>query len=253
MKELLRVVSLWLLTLMSSFVFADGRVLRVGIAADNPPLAYAVEGRAVGIEVDLSRMLQVELGMQLQLKPMPLAEVIPALERGEIDIAMAGLVITPELEKRVEFARPYLRSGEMAIIRTDDIMRFRAPAALLQEGLKVGAIGGSAGADYVKTTMSRPSVLGCASADDCLQALLARRIDVFIGSPAVSWRLATDAKYGELMSLYRPLSEEYFAWAVAKNNAQLRERLDTVLEHMQRMQMFEHILNRWIPVRVAND
>jgi ABC-type amino acid transport substrate-binding protein len=132
-------------------------------------------------------------------------------------------------------------------------MRFSNPAALLREGLKVGAVTGSIGADYVKTTMNRPLLTHCETADQCLQALLSKNIDVFIGSPAVSWGLATASQYSRLMSLYRPLNEEYFAWAVAKNNTQLRDRLDTALQRMQQLQMFEHILNRWIPVRVANE
>lgn len=243
----------WVLTMMPMLASADTKVLRVAISADNPPLAYAADGKAVGVEADFARMLQVELGAQLQLRLLPSSEVVAALERGEVDMIMAGLVITPELEKRVEFSRHYLHSGEMAIIRTDDVMRFRGAAALLQEGVKVGVIPGSAGADYVKTTMGQAVVTSCVSDDECLQALLARRVDIFIGSPTVSWRLATESKYGALMSLYRPLNEEYFAWAVAKNNTQLRDRLDTALERMQRLQMFEHILNRWIPVRVGNN
>ncbi len=251
MNRSVSALCIWILWATAGSVFADAKILRVAVSSDNPPLAYSAEGRAVGIEADFARMLQVELQAQLQLHSMPSAEVIGALERGEVDMVMAGLVITPELEKRVEFSRSYLHSGEMAIIRTDDILRFRGAAALLQEGVKVGAVAGSAGAAYVKATMSQPVVTACAAADECLQALMARRVDVFIGSPAISWRLATDNRYGVLMSFYRPLNDEYFAWAVAKNNTQLRDRLDSALDRMQRAQMFEHILNRWIPVRVG--
>ena len=258
MKRRLVTLNLWLLISLSALAdtyvpLGNAKALRVAVSSDNPPLAYAVDGKAVGIEVDLSRLLQAELGVPLQLQLMPAAEAVSALERGDVDIVMAGLVITPELDRRVEFVQPYLRSGEMAIIRTDDIMRFRGPAALLQDDIKVGSVAGGAGADYVKTTMSHPVATSCATADECLHALLAKRIDVFISGPATSWRLATDSEYGALMSFYRPLTEEYFAWAVAKNNAQLRERLDIALQHMRQMQMFEHILNRWIPVRVSND
>jgi polar amino acid transport system substrate-binding protein len=253
MKRYLVLLGLWLISSFSAFAIADARVLRVAVAADNPPFASVADGKTVGIEIDLSRLLQVELGVQLQLQAMPSADVVPALERGDVDIVMAGLLATAELEKRVALAQPYLHSGEMAIIRTDDVMRFSSPAALLQEGLKVGEIAGSIGAEYVKTTMSHPLITNCVTADQCLQALLTRNIDVFIGSPAISWGLATDSRYSALMSLYRPLNEEYFVWATAKNNAQLRDRLDIALQHMQQLQMFEHILNRWIPVRVANE
>ena len=229
---------------------AAGTALRVAVSSDNPPLAYAADGKAVGIEVDLSRLLQAELGVSLELHLMPSADVVPALERGDVDIAMAGLVITPALEKRVTFARPYLHSGEMAIIRTKDVMRFRGAAALLASGIKVGSVTGSAGAAYVHATMNHPVEIACANADECLHALLEKRIDLLIGSPAISWRIATDSRYGALLSLYRPLTEEDFAWAVARDNLALRDRLDTALQQMRQLQMFEHVMNRWIPVRV---
>ncbi len=253
MSRYIALLGLWLCVALSMGAHAQGNVLRVAIASDNAPFAYVAEGKPVGIEADFARLLQLELGAQLQLRSLPTADAIAALERGEVDIAMAGFAATPELEKRVAFARPYFHSGEMAIIRTDDILRFRGAAALLQDGVKVGSVTGSAGADYAKSTMSKSIAMNCATAEECLQALMTRRIDVFVGSPAISWRLATEPQYGVLMSFYRPLTEAYFAWAVAKNNVVLRDRLDAALERMQRTQMFEHILNRWIPVRVGNN
>jgi ABC-type amino acid transport substrate-binding protein len=251
-----RLLVLWLhvaALIFSMPALADNKPLKVAISTDNPPLAYQVDGKAVGIEADLLRLLQVQLGQTLQVQLLASAELLPALERGDVDIVMAGFVITPEREQHADFALPYFHSGEMAIIRTDDVMRFRGPVALLQNNIKVGFVAGSAGADYVKSTMVSATASSCATADECLHALLARRIDVFIDSPATSWRIATSNEYAALMSLYRPLTEEYFAWAIAKNNGQLRERLNVALQNMQQLQMFEHILNRWIPVRVSSD
>jgi ABC-type amino acid transport substrate-binding protein len=93
----------------------------------------------------------------------------------------------------------------------------------------------------------------CNDSTACLQALLEKRIDVLIDNAATSWAIATEPRYSALMSLNRPLTEEFLAWAVNKNNPQLREQLNQVLFNMKQQQVFEHILNRWIPVRVSSE
>jgi ABC-type amino acid transport substrate-binding protein len=248
---------LWVVLLLANFATwcaAAEKPLRVGTAADIPPLAFEQDGRVAGMEVDLARLLETQLGQQLQFQVLPAAELLPALQRGDIDIAMSGLVITEAREREVAFAQPYYRqAGQMAIIRTDDVLRFRSPVSLLQGGFRVGAVAGGAGERYVKAQMSNATAVSCSNADECLQGLVGKRIDVFIDSASTSWLIATQPRYSALLSLYRPLTDEPLAWAVNKNNPELRERLSAALQAMQQTQMFEHILNRWIPVRVSSD
>lgn len=237
----------------AGWVRAEPTALRVGTSAASNPLIFEADGKVVGLEVDLARLLQSSLGQPLQFRVLPESELFPALARGEIDMVMAGLAVTPESEKLVDFTQPYLHSGLMAIIRTDDVLRFRGAAALTRGGYRVGFVNGSAAAAYVKAELGAATGSACATSDECLQALLAKRIDVLIDAPMTSWRIATDRQYTALLSFYRPLNDQYFAWAVSKSNPQLRDRLNTAVREMQTMQMFEHILNRWIPVRIGSD
>jgi polar amino acid transport system substrate-binding protein len=187
----------------------------------------------------------------LQLRILPAGDLLPALARGDVDLVMSGLTITPEREQQVAFTAPYLQTGQMAIIRTTDVMRFHNPASLMQGGFKVGFVEGSAGATYVKSSMASATPVSVADSAAGLQALLDKRIDVLVDDAATSWSIATEPRYKTLMSLNRPLTEEFLAWAVNKNNGALREQLNQVLLNVKRQQVFEHILNRWIPVRVA--
>lgn len=237
-------------TVLATAASAEPQPLRVATAPDNPPLIFEADGKLVGMEVDLSRLLQAELGRPVTMRVLPRAQLLPALVRGDVDLVMAGLVITPQAEKQVDFTVPYLHSGEMAVIRTDDVARFHNPLALTRGGYRVGFVPGSAGAAYVQAEMANATAVSCADSDTCLQALLSKSIDVLIDSPATSWRISTDMRYASLMSLYQPLTDEDFAWAVAKGNDALRGRLDDAVYAMKKLQMFEHILNRWIPVRI---
>jgi ABC-type amino acid transport substrate-binding protein len=227
--------------------------LRVGTSADHPPLTYFASGAdgeraVVGMEADFARVLASQLGRSVEWRVLPRAGLLPALERGEVDIVMSGLALSDDNLKRADFTRPYLRAGLMALIRTESVMRFRNPAALLQGDYRVGFVEGSDGAAYVRGQLGEAAPVALASADEGLQALLDGRIDVLIDAAATSWRIATEPRYGDLMSLNRPLTEEHLGWAVRKGDAAFRSRVDQELERMRQTGVLDHILGRWVPV-----
>jgi len=51
--------------LIATLALAEPRPLRVATSPDNPPLIFQAEGKLVGMEVDLSRLLQAQLGQPL--------------------------------------------------------------------------------------------------------------------------------------------------------------------------------------------
>lgn len=225
--------------------------LVVGTAADYQPLTYLKDGAVVGMEADFARLLGAQLGKPLQLKVLPAAELLPALEKGEIDLVMSGWRITPEREQRVLFADPYLRVGLMAIIRTDDVMRFHNPAVLLRGGYKAAAISGGDATTFIAGNISNVTVVPVVNSQAGLQALQEKRADVFIDDAASSWIIATDPRYGSLMSLGRLLTEEPVAWAVNKKRPELRDQVNRALQTLRQTGVLQHVYNRWIPMDSA--
>lgn len=245
-----RWMRLWsaVLLLLGSTAVIAAPALRVGTAADYQPLTYVKDGAVVGIEADFARLLGAQLGRALEFKVLPAVDLLPALEKGEIDLVMSGWRMTPEREQRVLFADPYLRTGLMAIIRTDDVVRFHNPAALLRGGYKVAAVSGGEAPAYIKANLSNVETVPVANAAAGLQALQEKRADVFIDDAASSWNIATEPRYGSLMSLGRLLTEEPLVWAVAKSQPELRDRLNRALQTLRQTGMVEHVYNRWIPM-----
>jgi polar amino acid transport system substrate-binding protein len=232
-------------------VHAAPPVLLVGTAADYQPLVYRKDGAVVGMEADFARLLGAQLGKTLQFKVLPPADLLPALEKGEVDLVMSGWRITPEREQRVLFADSYVKVGLIAIIRTDDVGRFHNPAALLRGGYKAAAVAAGEANGYIGRNLANVTVVPVADAAAGLQALQDKRVDVFIDDASSSWNIATDPKYGALMSLGRLLTEEPVAWAVNKNHPELRDQLNRALRTLQQTGVLEHIYDRWIPMNSA--
>lgn len=85
--------------------------LRVGLAEFAPWTMRDEEGGLIGFEVDLSKKLAEDMGVNLELRLYPWEQIIDALNDGDIDIIAAGMAITPERALQVNFTIPVATSG----------------------------------------------------------------------------------------------------------------------------------------------
>jgi ABC-type amino acid transport substrate-binding protein len=224
--------------------------LKVGMSPDYPPLAFKQEGRVVGIEADNIQALSNLIGQELRVVEMPFAQLIPALQAGEIDIIMSGLSVTEERAKKVIFTNPYMEMGQMAIMLTDKVARFSKPWSIYAEGVRIGVEPGTTGATYAESELEDAQIKYFADADAAFAGLRKDDIDLYIHDAPTSWQLATGGDNADLISLYTPLTNETLAWAVGKNDARLAVEINSALAKMKANGTLRYILNRWIPVTV---
>jgi ABC-type amino acid transport substrate-binding protein len=224
--------------------------LRVGVAPTYPPVIFESEGEIVGIEADLARLVAEKIGRRLVFVRYPFPGLIGALERGDVDVIMSGLSITPERAMRVRFTEPYMQAGQLAIIRSQDAGRLGRIQWIRRTGTRVGYERGTTGENYVADRLPRSTAFAFNSVAEGIRSLRAGRIDYFLHDAPTIWRLAGDPSHRDLLGLYRPLTEEYLAWAVRMGDTKLFGLLDATLAHSKREGMIEPILDRWIPVRV---
>ncbi len=224
--------------------------LKVGMSPDYPPLAFKQEGRVVGIEADNIQALSNLIGQKLRVVEMPFAQLIPALQAGEIDIIMSGLSVTEERAKKVIFTDPYMEMGQMAIMLTDKVARFSKPWSIYTEGVRIGVEPGTTGAAYAESELKDAQIKYFADADAAFAGLRKDDIDLYIHDAPTSWQLATGGDNADLISLYTPLTNETLAWAVGKNDARLAVEINSALAKMKANGTLRYILNRWIPVTV---
>jgi polar amino acid transport system substrate-binding protein len=85
--------------------------------------------RLIGFEVDLAEALARKLGLRAEMVQNQWEGLVPALERGDFDIALNGLEITAEHRQEIAMTRPYYayaqqivkRRGTPGLTRLDDL------------------------------------------------------------------------------------------------------------------------------------
>jgi polar amino acid transport system substrate-binding protein len=85
-----------------------GRVI-IGIQGDNPPWGFVNSaGKQEGIDADIGELFGKELGVQVQFMPLEVANRIPALTAGRVDVLFATMAMFPDRAKAVQFSKPYV-------------------------------------------------------------------------------------------------------------------------------------------------
>jgi polar amino acid transport system substrate-binding protein len=224
--------------------------LRVGIAPGSPPLHFYSEGELVGVEADNARTVAEILSRRVQLVPLSAERLRPALLGGDIDVIMSGLVREDPENDGLLLTEPYLRAGQMPILHETGVTRFGQPWAIYADDVRIGVTRDSAGEAFIRSERPEADPQRFATAERAFEALRAGEIDLFLHDAATSWNLATSDDNRDLISLYRPLTEEHLVWAVAPGNPGLLRDLNQALNLMRANGTLEYIIDRWIPVQV---
>ncbi len=104
-------------------------------------------GRLIGFEVEIADALARRLGLRAQFVQNDWQHLVPSLLRGDFDIILNGLEVTPARRQQVAFTRPYCAFDEVLMVRREAIdVRSLADLA----GQRVGTLNGSLALDIVR-------------------------------------------------------------------------------------------------------
>lgn len=96
------------------------KVYKVGIDTTYPPFEFQKGDEYKGIDVDLIRAIAENQGFEIKLEAMDFSGIIPALQAEQLDIAIAGMSITEDRKKTVDFSDPYFESGLSLVVKKDN-------------------------------------------------------------------------------------------------------------------------------------
>lgn len=111
-------------------------------SADYPPYEFrktATGDEIIGFDVDIAKNIALQLGFELEIKDTDFSGIIPALQSGRADFAMAGMTPTEERRKNVDFSNIYYEAKNTIVAKKGS--NFIKPEDLT--GKKVGVQLGS--------------------------------------------------------------------------------------------------------------
>lgn len=101
---------------------------------ERPPFSFNTGGELVGFSVDLMRAIGDELGAEIRfVQKLSFAEMLGAVERAEVDGAIANISITGGRERVMDFTLPIFRSGLQIMVHANDGPERFLPSVMTRE------------------------------------------------------------------------------------------------------------------------
>lgn len=93
------------------------------VAATNAafkPYEYYDNGKMTGFDVDMIQAVCDILGMNLKMEDMEFDSIIAAVQSGKADVGVAGITVTEDRLKNIDFTDSYTTSKQMIIVKDPD-------------------------------------------------------------------------------------------------------------------------------------
>lgn len=84
------------------------------------PYEYYSNGTITGIDVDIANAIADYLGMSLKIEDMEFDSIITAVASGKADFGAAGLTVTEERLKNIDFTTSYTNAKQVIVVRNND-------------------------------------------------------------------------------------------------------------------------------------
>lgn len=199
-------------------------------------------GEMVGFDMEIIREVADRAGFDIDLNTMDFNGIIPALQSGNVDIAIAGITITDEREEIVDFSDPYYDSGLRLLVRegNGDINEFDD-----LEDKKIGTKIGSTSYDYLmKNLEADDGVTPYPGSADMYMALMSGAIDaVFYDAPNVGYFARTKGE-GKVKTIGPLYEGQQYGIALVEGSEWVDE-VNTALAAMKEDGTYKEIYEKW--------
>ena len=206
-----------------------------------PPYEMTTDtGDFEGIDIEVAGAIAKKLGLELQVDDMDFDAALLAAQNGKSDMVMAGVTVTDERLKVMDFSDTYAEGIQSIIVPEDSDI---ATADDLS-GKAIGTQRGTTGYLYCTDDFGEENVIAYDDGLTAVQALNNGQVDAVVidNAPAQEFVAANPG----LKILDTAYAQEDYAIGVAKGNTQLLDAINGALEELQDDGTLQAIVDKYI-------
>jgi polar amino acid transport system substrate-binding protein len=224
------------------------QTLRVGAAFPDPPFNGMPDDG--GLDIDLMTAIADKLAMAVEFIAYEGADfngIFDALNAGDFDCVAAGTTVTPEREKKAQFAPPYLISGQSLAVDTRRLPNVHSVDDL--EGMTIGVQHCNTSGPIAENLVAagkaaRVKVYDYGSIRTALEDLTTGGCDAFMKLAPVLTELVKPIADVEVVQ--RGLSTENIAIAVGVGDQELLAKITVAQAELEDDGTLQRIRRKWL-------
>ena len=217
------------------------------VVSDNSfvPFEFVEDGELTGFDIELIKAIADEAGFEIangEIETTNFDGIIPGLQTGQFDIAIAGISITEERKQVIDYSDPYYESGiQIGVpIDNEDIQSIED-----LEGKTIATRLGSTSSAYIKENIEGATPNEYEQLDQAYLAVENGSADAILyDAPNVNYYIATTGA-GKLKVVGDLYQAEDYGIAITKGNEELVEAINEALATLRENGTYDEIYEKW--------
>ena len=225
-KKILSICLIFILTLILSGCGRNKNEIIMVTEAGFAPYEYYENGEIVGVDVAIAEEIAKELGKKLVVKNIDFDSIVSELKSGKADFAAAGMSITEERKKQVDFTIEYVTSNQVVVVKKDSSLNDITQLDGKRIAVQLGTVGDSyVTENYKNSEINRQKKFLVAA-----EAVKNNKADCIVMDQIPAQQLVSQNP--ELKILDGVLFKDSYGMAVKKGNTELLDTMNTVLQRL---------------------
>ncbi|BBX07239.1 glutamate ABC transporter substrate-binding protein [Mycolicibacterium aichiense] len=212
----------------------SGDKLVIGTKFDQPGLGLKnPDGTMSGFDVDVAKYVAKELGYpedKIEWKESPSGQRENLIQNGQVKYIVATYSITDSRKQKVDFAGPYLVTGQSLLVRADNTDITGAES--LQNNKKLCSVSGSTPAQRIKDKYPGVQLQQYDTYSACVEALKNGAIDAVTTDEVILAGYAAQSP-GAFKIVGQPFSEERYGIGLKKDDKELCTKITDAVKKME--------------------
>ncbi|QDX30365.1 glutamine ABC transporter substrate-binding protein GlnH [Dickeya poaceiphila] len=206
------------------------------------PFEFKQGDKYVGFDIDLWDAIAKQLNLSYTLKPMDFSGIIPALQTRNVDLALAGITITEERKRAIDFSDGYYNSGLLVMVRADN-QDIKGEQDL--NGKVVAVKSGTGSVDYAKANLKTKELRQFPNIDNAYLELGTNRADAVLhDTPNILYFIKT-AGNGKFKAVGDSIKAQQYGIAFPKGSDDLRNKVNGALKTLRDNGTYATLYKKW--------
>ncbi|MFO7749195.1 MAG: transporter substrate-binding domain-containing protein [Desulfobacteraceae bacterium] len=222
------------------------RPILVGGDRNFPPYEFLDDnGRPAGYNVDLTRAIAREMGLNIEIRLGRWTERLHALENGRIDV-MQGMFYSTSRDLKFDFTQPHTVSRYIAVVRKGD----GAPPESIEDlaGKRIAVEQGDILHDFAVENGLEDQVVTVADQEKALGELSKGEHDCALVSLITAHYLTNRHKWSNLVFGKKPILSSEYCYASSKGSKALLAQFSEGLKALESSGEYRQIHDKWLGV-----
>ena len=217
--------------------------LVVGTNAAFPPFEYiGDDGNPDGFDVALIKAIGEKIGMDVQIQDMEFDSLVSSIG-GKIDVAIAGMTVTEERQKTVDFSDPYYEAVQAVIVPKGSAIATAEDLKNCKIGVQLGTTG-----EFIADEIEGAEVSAYNKAIDAVNDLNNGRLDLVIvdKNPAAVFGTQYADQVDVIDGSAFDFEAEFYAIALPKGNTELAEKINNAIAELKKDGTYDSLIAKYI-------